>query len=503
VNEVNVPPVLAAVGNRNINEQVQLAFGATASDTDLPAQTLTFSLANPASGNYPTGATITAGGAFTWTPTEAQGPGTYRVKVVVSDGTATDEEEIEITVNEVNVAPVLTVPVNFSTQWGVALANRMATATDADLPANVLTFSKVSGPSWVTVAAGGTISFGSITASDVGVHTVRVRVEDNGSPVMGDEKEFQITVQDRPTKLTYDGKTSGQYSDESTLSATLLDNGVGGLNGTALAGKTIDFYFNNVKVGSGTTDATGKASYDHTIGNGANTYPVEARYAGDNGYDGSTSGVTTFTVNRENAEGSTIANTGAAQIGAKSFTVTVGIKEARLSNGNEPDPNDGQFAGSIANVSSLAAVASPVSGGGNVAGSCTAGSVSGSGYGAVKSFSCTFGDGVTQLPVDVYTLTFTVGGNYYTGSYEDVFSIWDPGAGFATGGGSFMLDGDRVSFGFSFTMTKGKTARVAASSWCATWQAVASAARRATAWTRRQSWGTSSPSPERGTTAAS
>ena len=209
---------------------------------------------------------------------------------------------------------------------------------------------------------------------------------------------------------------------------------------------------------SGTTDATGKASYDHTVGNGANTYPVEARYAGDNGYDGSTSGVTTFTVNRENAEGSTIANTGAAQIGAKSFTVTVGIKEARLSNGNEPDPNDGQFAGAIANVSSLTAVASPVSGGGNVAGSCTAGSVSGSGYGAVKSFSCTFGDGVTQLPVDVYTLTFTVGGNYYTGSYEDVFSIWDPGAGFATGGGSFMLEGDRVSFGFSFTMTKGKTA---------------------------------------------
>jgi len=59
--------------------------------------------------------------------------------------------------------------------------------------------------------------------------------------------------------------------------------------------------------------------------------------------------------------------------------------------------------------------------------------------------------------VDVYTLAFTVGGYHYTGTYEDVFSIWDPGAGFATGGGSFVFDGDRVSFGFSFTATKGKT----------------------------------------------
>lgn len=454
----NTPPVLSAIGNKSANELTELTFTATATDDGLPAPpALTFSLANPSSGTFPTGAAITADGGFAWTPTELQGPGTYRVKVVVSDGSLTDEEEIEITVNEVNVSPVLTVPADVVTQWGVALGDLSATATDADIPANTLTFSKVSGPSWVTVAANGTISFGSITASDVGVHTVRVRVEDNGSPVMGDEEEFKITVQNRPTQLTYDGRTSGQYSDVSTLSATLLDNGAGSPSGAALVGKIVDFYFDGVKVGSGTTDAAGKATYDYTIPSAANTYSVQAKYAGDGGYDGSNSALTSFAVARENAEGSTISNGGAAQVGAKSFTVTVGIKEARLGNGDEPYPNDGQLPGSIANVPSLTAVASPVSGGSNVAGSCAAGSVSGSGYGAVRSFSCTFGDGVTQLPVDVYTLTFTVGGNYYTGTYEDVFSIWDPSAGFATGGGSFMLDGDRVSFGFSFTMTKNKS----------------------------------------------
>ncbi len=38
----------------------------------------------------PAGASITAGGDFTWTPTEGQGPGVYTFDVVVSDGIDTD-----------------------------------------------------------------------------------------------------------------------------------------------------------------------------------------------------------------------------------------------------------------------------------------------------------------------------------------------------------------------------------------------------------------------------
>ena len=83
-------------------------FTASATDHDLPAQTLTFSLSGA-----PAGATIgAASGVFTWTPTEAQGPGVYTFDVVVSDGVTTTSQTIAITVNEVNVAPVLSgVPV--------------------------------------------------------------------------------------------------------------------------------------------------------------------------------------------------------------------------------------------------------------------------------------------------------------------------------------------------------------------------------------------------------
>ena len=46
-------------------------------------------------------------GVFTWTPTEAQGPGVYAFSVVVSDGHISTSQAITITVSEVNVAPVL------------------------------------------------------------------------------------------------------------------------------------------------------------------------------------------------------------------------------------------------------------------------------------------------------------------------------------------------------------------------------------------------------------
>jgi hypothetical protein len=98
---VNQAPVLAAIGNKTIDEGSLLSFVATA--TSACPGPLTFVLGAGA----PAGAAITVGGSFTWTPTEAQGPGTYPVTVIVFDGTSTDSETITVTVREVNAAPVL------------------------------------------------------------------------------------------------------------------------------------------------------------------------------------------------------------------------------------------------------------------------------------------------------------------------------------------------------------------------------------------------------------
>ena len=150
VSEVNLAPVLAAIGAKAVAEQTLLSFTATASDVDLPAQTLIFSLAAGTSGSVPTGAAITAGGAFTWTPTEAQGPGSYTFDVCVSDGALSDCETIVVTVSEVNVAPVLGAIDDQSVEE-LAPLSFTATASDVDRPAQTLTFSLVGAPTGASI----------------------------------------------------------------------------------------------------------------------------------------------------------------------------------------------------------------------------------------------------------------------------------------------------------------------------------------------------------------
>jgi len=121
VTEVNVAPVLAAIGDKTANEMSSLAFTAAATDADLPANSLTFSLEGA-----PTGATINpATGAFSWTPTESQGPGTYPFSVKVCDNgdpALCDEEAITVTVNEAGLAPT---------------ANAQSITTAEDVPVSI------------------------------------------------------------------------------------------------------------------------------------------------------------------------------------------------------------------------------------------------------------------------------------------------------------------------------------------------------------------------------
>ena len=103
-----------------------------------------------------------------------------------------DFETITVTVNEVNVAPVLAAIPNKTGTVGVAVTFT-ATATDADIPANSLAFSLAAGsPSGATInAATGAFSW---TPTAAGTFPVTVRVTDNGTPALSDSKSFTITV---------------------------------------------------------------------------------------------------------------------------------------------------------------------------------------------------------------------------------------------------------------------------------------------------------------------
>jgi hypothetical protein len=80
--QVNQPPTIDSIPPQVIAAGVPLDFTVTASDLDVPKQTLTFSLDQGA----PFGATIDpAGGMFSWTPTDTQATAQYSITVRVTD----------------------------------------------------------------------------------------------------------------------------------------------------------------------------------------------------------------------------------------------------------------------------------------------------------------------------------------------------------------------------------------------------------------------------------
>ena len=62
---------------------------------------------------------------------------------------------------------------------------------------------------------------------------------------------------------------------------------------------------------------------------------------------------------------------------------------------------------------------------------------------------------LATVPVNVYDVTITVEGNYYTGSGSSVLAVFDPTLGFTTGGGRVLNSaGNTLHFGFSFKYDK-------------------------------------------------
>ncbi|HLM57306.1 MAG TPA: DNA/RNA non-specific endonuclease, partial [Pyrinomonadaceae bacterium] len=192
VTPVNDAPTLSGVPeSATIDELTQYAFTAVAEDVD--NATLTFSLIG-----QPAGAAINpTTGAFTWTPTEAQG-GTgapYSFTVRVSDGTSNADAAVTLHVNEVNSAPSLAAIGNKTVAFGSTLAFT-ASGSDADVPAQTLTYSLTG-----NVPAGATInpSTGAFswtpTATQAGQgHSFNVRVTDDGAGNLYAERTVSVNV---------------------------------------------------------------------------------------------------------------------------------------------------------------------------------------------------------------------------------------------------------------------------------------------------------------------
>src|SRR5205807_700140 len=126
-----------------INEGDSLNLTLSASDSDIPANALSYSLVSG-----PSGSSVSSAGQVSWTASELEGGTAVSFTVKVTDNGApplSDTKSFTVMVNEVNTAPVLA-PISDKTIRALNTLSFVLGATDSDLPANHLTYGLVSGP---------------------------------------------------------------------------------------------------------------------------------------------------------------------------------------------------------------------------------------------------------------------------------------------------------------------------------------------------------------------
>ncbi|MEM4259891.1 MAG: PKD domain-containing protein [Candidatus Woesearchaeota archaeon] len=181
----NRPPVLNPIGNKIIDEGQLLLFLITASDPD--SQDLNMQIEN-----LPTGATVTEINPnewqFSWRPNFNQA-GIYPVFFIVSDGEGgIDSERINITVNNVNRAPILEHISDINiTEGEIAIIRAYASDPDND----TLTFS-INNPRF---QQSNNVFTWQTHEGDEGVYTVRVYVSDGS---LQDYQDITVTVNNLP-----------------------------------------------------------------------------------------------------------------------------------------------------------------------------------------------------------------------------------------------------------------------------------------------------------------
>jgi len=146
-----------------------------ASDSDVPAHSLTYVLLDA-----PAGATIDTNGIISWAPTEAQGPSTNTVTTVVLDDGIPSRSATNIftvVVQEINSAPMLPA-LSSLTITGLTLLTVTNTASDSDQPLNSLAYSLLEAPTNAFIDTDGIITWTPVIAQVPSTNLFVTRVTD-------------------------------------------------------------------------------------------------------------------------------------------------------------------------------------------------------------------------------------------------------------------------------------------------------------------------------------
>ena len=213
VGNTNVPPNLYHIGGKTVDENQYLSFKINATDED-SGDTLTYS----ASG-LPSGASFNdQTRQFSWTPTYNQS-GTHNVVFEVNDGIFSDTELVQIVVNNVNIAPVLSSIGNRTVNENSELSF-IVTATDHDRDSLVFL---ISNPSYIGSFNPITHEFSWVPDYDKsGTYNLTIDVSDGD---LSDSETVYIEVLNinRAPELDYIGNKGISEAEELTFTITATD----------------------------------------------------------------------------------------------------------------------------------------------------------------------------------------------------------------------------------------------------------------------------------------
>jgi hypothetical protein len=221
----NHAPVLTSLPVQTIDEGTLLQLTVPASDSD-SNDTLAFSLAAGA----PSGMTINrSSGLITWPTGESTGPSTNTFTVNVMDNglpPLSAATNVTVIVREVNTAPVLTPILNRIINEGANLriTNR---ATDADIPANRLTFTLGSGaPMGATITTNGLFHWQPTELQGPSTNLIRVIVSDDGTPSLSATQNFTVVVRDVLSDFKLAVGSTNVMAGENGIVPVLLTSGL-------------------------------------------------------------------------------------------------------------------------------------------------------------------------------------------------------------------------------------------------------------------------------------
>jgi len=256
----------------------------------------------------------------------------------------------------------------------------------------------------------------------------------------------QILSVQEPTasSVTVDA-ASGVYSDPVTLKATVspstyLDQTISG---------TVQFSIDGNPVGSPVAvDSGGVAMTSYTVNVASGGHTIGAAFTSTNTAFLNSSNTGTLTVSKEDATVSpAVSNPDAVKVSTPGGTASSVILCFDINEVSDGSPGD------TTNATPVTFSMVPI--GGGAALSPTSVNYSGGGVGATRTACATF----TNVPVNVYDVTATIGGNYYQGSGKTVLTVYDPSLGFVSGGGSIIHNGFRASFGLNIKYLKNGNAQ--------------------------------------------